>query len=453
MMSNLAPPWYVRCPEATEVVNGFQQEFNKILDENPNIAKYLKDLDARSSETFNHSINVALHVYKELSRSGEYMPHDIHEWTKAALCHDVGKLTTDIDVLHSNVNLKDQKDNAENLREMMRHSIDSVNLARATDEITIKGQTYEGYGFGKYEVTAAIGHHINASALENGFNNADLSRPQWGETYPEGYVEYLLKTECHWMKERDIKALETISFCDDIEALRADDRRYQRQHNWEMSDFTQDASGKSKGYSVQTIMEGATDKDIAYLQSVDKYVIKSNIEQGRIGKQFEGKVSDKEFQKEFDALQDAKVPMFARQSLIYRQPERKPELSEYKIKDILGDPSQNQPPKPYLGLEFFEEEYEEGMHFYKLDLGEQGTLVFPALENGLRGPNFEMKPELITPVMLQGHKSIGEVISTSISNIAAIVSETPTSILNNPNQEELEAFELSADGDVGPELA
>jgi response regulator RpfG family c-di-GMP phosphodiesterase len=84
-----------------QVMNRFEEAFNKILNQSYDyengvnyVADYLRELDAKSYTTFNHSVRVAANVFRELSNDKSFSRKDVLDYTRAALLHDVGKLTT-----------------------------------------------------------------------------------------------------------------------------------------------------------------------------------------------------------------------------------------------------------------------------------------------------------------------------------------------------------------------
>lgn len=270
----------------------FLKTLEGIFQKNESVARYLKTLDGKSSETYSHSVNVAFHVFERLTKDKDfaYTSKEIEAWTSAALVHDAGKLTTDNDILHSNADLRGEKVSKEEsdkqFSTMMRHSIDGYGVCQTR------------FNFSKEEVAAIIGHHISSEYLENGpqngFVGASNSREQWQNEFEEGYIEGLLVENLSWMEEKDIHALETISFCDDIEALRSTDRAYKLQHYWDRDDFdTVDKLGRKHGQSVEGI-------------------IQENIANGRLSQSFNGVVLSKSFQKSFDEMQDLNAPSIVR---------------------------------------------------------------------------------------------------------------------------------------------
>lgn len=211
------------------------------------VTDYLKTLDAKSTETFNHSVNVAAHVYNEMSHwkdedgKAVFTRNEVLAYTRAALLHDVGKLSTDIDVLHSNSSLKGKKGNPDGWKLIMRHSIDGLGVAKQM-------------GFEKEDIFISLAHHVDSTALSagpaGGFAGATLSRGTWEEQYGEGGVEKILMENCSWVEEKDILAAKIVHFCDVVEALRSTERRYQLQHDWNIS------QNSDKAKNVDPVLAG-----------------------------------------------------------------------------------------------------------------------------------------------------------------------------------------------------
>lgn len=209
-----------------KMLESFESTMEKIFEEKPYLADYAKAIDAKSTVTFNHSINVALLTYVELNKDSNFTQEDIKKYTAAAFAHDVGKLTTPDEILHAGkeVDMQQKYNGKESKIDiMMRHSIDGYDVAKA-------------YGFNKEEIAAGITHHIADSALEAGqdgnYKGATESRRSWNLSYGEGYIESILKDELSWATDKDIKALEVISFTDVIESLRDKSRPYKLQNEW-----------------------------------------------------------------------------------------------------------------------------------------------------------------------------------------------------------------------------
>lgn len=213
-----------------KILESFEETMDKLFDEKPYLLDYAKAIDAKSTVTFDHSVKVALMTYSELSEDSEFNEEDIEKYTAAAFTHDVGKLSTPDEILHAgkeiNLALEKFNNNESKLAILMRHSIDGINIAKQ-------------YGFSKEECAACISHHVKDISLEAGvegdFKDATNSRKDWITSFGEGYVESLLKENLSWVDDKDIRALETISFSDVVEALRDNTRQYKDSKSWEMT--------------------------------------------------------------------------------------------------------------------------------------------------------------------------------------------------------------------------
>lgn len=228
MKQTIAMPVQAMNLAPLKILESFEETMDKLFDEKPYLMDYAKAIDAKSTVAFDHSVKVALMTYSELSENSEFNEKDIERYTAAAFAHDVGKLSTPDEILHAGreVNLALEKFNNKEskLAVLMRHSIDGISIAKQ-------------YGFSKEECAACISHHVKDISLEAGlegdFKGATDSRKDWITSFGEGYVESLLKENLSWADDKDIKALETISFSDVVEALRDDTRQYKDSKSWE----------------------------------------------------------------------------------------------------------------------------------------------------------------------------------------------------------------------------
>lgn len=345
--------------------DSFKEAMSAILEDSFDVATgknyvsdYLKALDAKSTETFDHSVNVATHVFNMMSNwrkkdgTFAFSRQEILAYTRAALLHDVGKLGTDIDVLHSNDNLRGggKKDA---WKEMMRHSIDGLELAKKM-------------GFRREDIFISLSHHVNATSIEagpsKGFENATLSRPIWLELYGEGSIEALLMENCSWIGGNDKLAAKITHFVDVVEALRSTERRYFLQHDWDVSE-DRDLKGKdpifagSKGvrYSplgdnMKPVPEGIRERNhgesVVNIVNQDINVTKvsknaSQVNAGirAIGVEFIGKVEDVSWRRDFTAIQNLRLQDFVREKVALLSKDTIVEISNDKVEDVRRDPS------------------------------------------------------------------------------------------------------------------
>lgn len=329
----------------------FLKTIENIFKKHKNVADYLKEIAGKSTVTFNHSVNVAFHVFEMLRKDKNFLftKEEIERWTEAALVHDVGKLNTPNSILHAPQKLSDAEYST-----MMRHSIEGYNYGK------------NEYKFEKEDIAAIIGHHIDAKYLDGGvernFEGASKSRPQWKFEFPEErYIENLLTENLSWMREKDIYALETISFCDVVEALRSEERQY---HNNEKHDWT---IPKPNNVSI---------KQVVQIWDID------TTEKEAISKKFDGIVLDKRYQKQFDSMQQMNMPTTVRNMVSEIAKDKKVRVSKDTMKEIKQHPE--------LGTIFTEKQIskENGQEYFVIR-GEKGTraLVFgtkvvPDLQKG-----------------------------------------------------------------------
>ena len=202
----------------------------------------LKELDARSSCTFEHSVNVAVMVMRYLKDTALYTDEEVDRWTLGALVHDAGKLHIPMYILHGSVfELMTSREKCI----MMSHSFEGRDIIKNT-------------ALPKEALASAICHHISAKSLEQGFANADTDRPEWKELYGEQGVQRMLMAEVPWICNNTlaIKAVETITACDIVEALRSKNRSYKSEKKWSGLFQTDWIVNKN-------IKKGIADEDIA----------------------------------------------------------------------------------------------------------------------------------------------------------------------------------------------
>lgn len=260
-------------------VEKFERLIERTLEEKPYVGEYLVRLREKSLVTFNHSVTTALqiYVYWEMKDGSPLVIEDLEKYTVAALLHDVGKLTTPDNILHSKESFRDLplKEGNRRMAVMNRHSIDGLALAKE-------------FGFSKEEICVAIAHHVDDSVLkaapENGFVGADYSRASWSQEYGEGAVAKLLQEELDWVTHKDTDMIMEVSFFDIIEALRATDRAYSgcKAMDWGIQ---QSGIGKSI-YSI----------------------VKMDIACEKMDRRFAERIEDAEFRKNFDFFESCGEP-------------------------------------------------------------------------------------------------------------------------------------------------
>lgn len=285
-----------------KILESFESTMEKVFEEKPYLLDYAKAIDAKSTVTFDHSVKVALMTYSALSKDSDFSKEDVEKYTAAAFAHDVGKLSTPDEILHAgkDVNLAMEKYNEteSKLAILMRHSIDGIEVAKQ-------------FGFTKEECAAGITHHVKDAALEAGiegdFQGATDSRKDWVVSFGDGYVESLLKENLEWMKDKDVKAFETISFSDVIEALRDNKRQYKEGKSW--------------------------DATIA--------ICKLDADNQRMNPKYMDVVSSESYHNETDFLMSAGSPQRMRELVAEKTKDRESSFifSKTKVNEILQDPS------------------------------------------------------------------------------------------------------------------
>lgn len=304
-------------PEVLKTYAEFLDLMDRTFDKNQKLLQYAKDLDAYSTTTFNHSVNVALQFYNAIKNNKNLSQEEKEEWTISAFVHDAGKLETPLNVLHSKTNYRNE-DGSQNLelmlqekKIMMEHSIKGLDVA-------------EKYGFSDRMVLAVIGHHVNAEAIEKGpqhqFKGASLSKDTWISSFAPKYgnnpIENILMKNCNWITEKDKVMIETLSVIDGAEAMRATDRVYRpNQKSWE---------------------------EVYKLQCFD-------LEKGALNKNLvESLTNNEAFKKSFDELQSFSSPDKIRYMIFEKGKDLSYVLSDDKITEIFNNPQ--------YGIPFFKEE-------------------------------------------------------------------------------------------------
>lgn len=290
----------------------FTQMISEIMTEGKVTADFLAELDAKSSTTFKHSINVAFQFYVQAVQDGVLSGDRLKNWVMGAMLHDVGKLSTPGYILHGS-RLSDSEHKI-----MMEHSI--------------KGKYFLSKVEVPKEVVAAVtGHHLSSKSVHSHFEGAELSRNTWSESFKEGYIQKLIKENLSWMEEskEDIYALSLLSFLDCCEAERADYRHYKNAFEW---------GNKEIPGSIL-------------------YCMDSDVMRGTLDAEITGRVSTMKFQKMFDALQSIEMDVKVREIMLEKGFTRVPVYTQDKMKDIEMAP-------------------ETGLLFYEKATSKEGTEVF-----------------------------------------------------------------------------
>ena len=261
----------------------FESVFKDIVQKSVNsdgdmyVKRYLEDLRKYSPVTYNHSVNVAAQIFTALknSESPKFSEEEIFEYTRGALLHDVGKLTTPQEILHGTDLTREE------FSVMMQHSIDGLEVAKER-------------GFDKLSQFIGVTHHIDASAMENNFVDAEKSRPQWDAIYLPGEIQSEL-SNFKSMSPKDFSVAKMVTFYDIVEALRSTDRAYQKKHDWTQDKPYIDEFGKEKiNFSVKHIMDAKLPKE--------------NSKKYEVGSEYKGLVEVKNFQDGFNNIQDMNYP-------------------------------------------------------------------------------------------------------------------------------------------------
>lgn len=327
----LTVPVTENATQTIKTVSSFEEIMKQIFEENQNVLWYAKTLDAFSTGTFNHSANVAFHLYNFLSKDNRYSEDEVKEWTTAALVHDAGKLTTPIDILHSKEKFNDPAISNRNFEVMMRHSIDGYEVAKE-------------YGFDKRSTFAIIAHHVDAKAIENGsqagFKDATASRKTWEKSFGNGYVEQLLTEAGSWLTEKDKYAVEALTVIDAIEAMRSTERFYNQNKciDWE----------NISKYHGNDAEKGALNKSI--VEKTSKSVT---------------------YQNEFNELQSYKPNRIVRHLVSEMAKDFVCNISKDKMEEIKNNPE--------YGEAFFKKNDKNGQ--FVIDLGNGEELVIPKKED------------------------------------------------------------------------
>lgn len=317
-----------------EFLDIMENAFNK----NKNILQFAKDMDAYSTTSFNHSVNVALQFYNAIKDNKDLSKEEKEEWTLAAFVHDAGKLTTPLHILHSKTNYRNE-DGSQNLqllikekKVMMQHSIDGLEVAKK-------------YGFTDRMTFAVIGHHVNTTAIEKGpehkFEGASFSKDTWTESYSSKYgehpIETVLMNNCSWITEKEKLLVETLSVIDGAEAMRSNDRTYRP---------------KTKPWD-----------EVYKLQCFD-------LEKGALNKNLvESLTNNEAFKKSFDELQSFNAADKIRYFIFEKGKDLSYLLSEDKISEIFNNPQ--------CGISFFKEEKDGS---YTIDVGDGCSFDVPQKE-------------------------------------------------------------------------
>lgn len=222
----------------------FSEVINNLSEEEADIISKIRDYD---EVTYKHSVNVALITHERLSADPLFSEEEVQGWTIGALLHDMGKLRTDINVLNKVGKFTDDE-----FFEMMAHSLKSTQIFKEHPSLT------------KECKIAALGHHVNLSAVQNNWEGVEKSKKPWaifGKDL-QAMFEYVLGD----LSEKEKKALRVITISDMVEALRSKDRPYKEEKSWEEISKTH---GDSLRYGEISDAEFDAVQDINYKKSVD----------------------------------------------------------------------------------------------------------------------------------------------------------------------------------------
>lgn len=296
---------YVYDDKIKSIVAGFEACMESQLKKYPQAARILAELDAKSSTTYKHSIQVGLQFYARVTRAdfGLLSGEEIHNWTLGAILHDAGKIYTTSRVLHSGRLARGD------VPEMMAHSIQGIYALKRNP------------GLPKEVFAAAIGHHLSAKSIDHQFEGAGQSKDTWDATFGEGFVDRLIKSELSWMQDKDKYALKILSFMDCLEAERADYRSYKNAFDW--------------GHEEEP-------GTVAYCMAKDA-------ERGMLDKTLITSVKDPAFRNQFDTLGAVGIEQKARNIMYQKRliPKECAVSTQDKMNEILEHPE--------TGLLFFKE--------------------------------------------------------------------------------------------------
>lgn len=288
----------------------------KVSVEREYVAQCLVDLDAYSSQTFEHSVNAAAIFCQEMIRSGRYSKEQIEDWTAAALVHDVGKLATPLHVLHKRERLTDEE-----LAVMMEHSISSYRVIQKR-------------GFPKLAAFCAVGHHVGAFSMrDDNFQDAVKSRFSWEKSYPNGEVEKILTILAPENPE-ERRTLGLFSLIDSVEAQASARRSYKEATTWgEYSTLEEFNSDLEKIGDIRTMP-----------LSIQRNIM-SDEKKHMLTKQTASVIFDEEFRRNVELSMSVGMPQKLRTELgkIMHTLEA-PVFSEDKLKEIEAAPE--------VGVEF-----------------------------------------------------------------------------------------------------
>ena len=395
----------------------FEEAFRQILNKSYNyetgenyVADYLRDLDAKSSVTLEHSIYVAALTFDDLSsrKTSDGKPvftrEEILDYTRGALMHDVGKLRTKDSILHTTHGLtpfKYNKDGSYNqdytkFNHMMQHSLDGIKEATAR-------------GFDKVSIFVSLAHHISASCIESGpekgFENATISRDSWEIKNGKGFVEKMLMKHCSWITEKDKLAIKTIALYDVVEALRSSKRAYMIPKKWDV-----EKPGDNPYDTVRGIFRGNLKDKVPFHIKENELVDSTHTKKEKevvlraFGKELEhwAEKDFDQFKSNFNRVISLPIVEMARDMMTeyYRnlpdeiRETKKTKISDTRIKEIEQNP-------------------EEGRALFELKKLPNGKQVYVLEDNRLEKPliyqtkapepNFE-KPLTINDITLDGEK-------------------------------------------------
>lgn len=200
-------------------ISSIAKEFEEIVKEAllryPDAANLIASLDAKSSNTFTHSVNVALEFYFQIAGHENLSREELVNWTLGALLHDTGKLETPTSILHAFRPLTRPETEV-----MMAHSIQSYEILK---DLNIP----------KEVVVSALAHHMKSDALhKEGFEGVEYSKDTWAVTFKEGYIRSIVDKAMPWMTKKDIRMIDILELTDTCEALRSGARSYKPEIHW-----------------------------------------------------------------------------------------------------------------------------------------------------------------------------------------------------------------------------
>lgn len=189
-----------------------------------------------STETFNHSVNVACLMYCNLANDSNFMVDEAYSYAISALIHDAGKILIEDEILH------DPRD-FRFLPETERSSI----LAKMNSHASLGLSLSNKYNFRNSDILACIGHHQSVLVI-NGMDVPD---------------DPIVKFHVDNSSQKDLYFLKELCFIDKVEALRASDRSY-RKSSIPWCDY-QDEKNRTK-FGINSILSKNIEIEKAAIQ-------------------------------------------------------------------------------------------------------------------------------------------------------------------------------------------